>query len=55
MTTDKPVKTATAPRAAPASYSIYAEAERAVDWLADHGFAVERSAIVGTGLRSVSR
>ena len=22
-----------------ASYSTYAEAERAVDWLADHGFA----------------
>jgi uncharacterized membrane protein len=36
-----------------ASYSTYAEAERTVDWLADHGFAVERSAIVGTGLRSV--
>jgi hypothetical protein len=38
-----------------ASYSTYAEAERAVDWLADHGFAVERSAIVGMGLRSVEQ
>jgi hypothetical protein len=38
-----------------ASYSTYAEAERAVDWLSDHGFAVERSAIVGTGLRSVEQ
>lgn len=49
-------KTATAaPRRQIASYSTYAEAERAVDWLADHGFAVERSAIVGTGLRSVEQ
>lgn len=38
-----------------ASYSTYAEAERAVDWLADHGFAVEHAAIVGTGLRSVEQ
>lgn len=38
-----------------ASYSTYEEAERAVDWLSDHGFAVERSAIVGTGLRSVEQ
>ncbi|HEX2310825.1 MAG TPA: general stress protein, partial [Vicinamibacterales bacterium] len=38
-----------------ASYSTYAEAEHAVDWLSDHGFAVERSAIVGTGLRSVEQ
>jgi hypothetical protein len=38
-----------------ASYSTYAEAERAVDWLSDQGFAVERSAIVGRGLRSVEQ
>jgi hypothetical protein len=38
-----------------ASYSTYADAERAVDWLSDHEFAVERSAIVGTGLRSVEQ
>lgn len=38
-----------------ASYSTYAEAERAVDWLSDQGFAVQRSAIVGRGLRSVEQ
>jgi Heat induced stress protein YflT domain len=38
-----------------ASYDNYADAERAVDWLADRGFPVERGAIVGLGLRSVER
>ena len=38
-----------------ASYASYAEAERAVDRLADEGFSVERSAIVGVGLRSVEQ
>ena len=38
-----------------ATYSSYQEAERAVDWLADEGFAVERVAIVGTGLRYVEQ
>jgi hypothetical protein len=38
-----------------ASYSDYRDAERAVDWLSDQGFAVERSAIVGSGLRSVEQ
>jgi hypothetical protein len=38
-----------------ASGPEYAEAERAVDWLSDHGFPVERVAIVGTGLRSVEQ
>jgi hypothetical protein len=33
----------------------YAEAERAVDWLSDHGFPVERVSIVGSGLRSVEQ
>jgi hypothetical protein len=33
----------------------YRDSERAVDWLADHGFAVERVAIVGTGLRYVEQ
>lgn len=56
MTTTDGSKTATAEsRRTIASYSTYAEAERAVDWLADHGFAVERTAIVGTGLRSVEQ
>lgn len=38
-----------------ASYSSYADAERAVDWLSDQGFAVRQGAIVGTGLRSVEQ
>ena len=38
-----------------ASYTTYRDAERAVDWLSDQGFAVERGAIVGTGLRSVEQ
>jgi len=38
-----------------AAYSSYPEAVRAVDWLSDQGFAVERVAIVGTGLRSVEQ
>ena len=38
-----------------ASYETYAEAERAVDFLSDDGFPVERVAIVGTGLRSVEQ
>jgi hypothetical protein len=38
-----------------ASYTDYRDAERAVDWLSDQGFAVERGAIVGTGLRSVEQ
>jgi hypothetical protein len=45
----------TAPRRAVATYTSYREAERAVDWLSDQGFAVERVAIVGTGLRSVEQ
>jgi hypothetical protein len=46
---------APSPRRTIASYSTYAEAERAVDWLSDKGFAVENVAIVGTGLRTVER
>jgi hypothetical protein len=38
-----------------ASYTEYSDAERAVDWLSDQGFAVERGAIIGTGLRSVEQ
>jgi hypothetical protein len=34
------------------AYATYAEAERAVDHLADNGFPVERSAISGRGLSS---
>lgn len=43
------------PRRPVASYSTYAGAERAVDWLSDQGFAVEHLAIVGKGLRSVEQ
>lgn len=42
-------------RRAIASYKSYAAAQRAVDWLSDQGFAVERIAIVGKGLRSVEQ
>jgi hypothetical protein len=42
-------------RRAVATYSNYRDAERAVDWLSDQGFAVERVAIVGSGLRSVEQ
>jgi hypothetical protein len=38
-----------------ATESTYREAERAVDWLSDQGFPVERVSIVGTGLRSVEQ
>lgn len=37
------------------TYDSYPEAERAVDWLSDKGFEVERVTIVGTGLRYVER
>jgi hypothetical protein len=43
------------PRRTLASYPTYAEAERAVDWLSDQGFAVEHVAIVGKGLSSVEQ
>jgi hypothetical protein len=36
-----------------ASLHSYGDAERAVDYLSDQGFPVERLAIVGTGLRYV--
>ena len=38
-----------------ASYDSYREAERAVDYLSDSGFPVERVAIVGTGLKTVEQ
>jgi uncharacterized membrane protein len=38
-----------------ASATTYPEAERAVDWLSDRGFPVERASIVGTGLHSVEQ
>jgi hypothetical protein len=38
-----------------ASYLTYADAERAVDYLSDQRFPVERTAIVGRGLSSFER
>ena len=46
---------ASATRRTVATYRDYATAERAVDWLSDQGFAIERTAIVGRGLRSVEQ
>jgi hypothetical protein len=43
------------PKTTVATYGSYREAERAVDFLSDRGFPVERAAIVGTGLRSVEQ
>ena len=37
------------------TYSSYADAQRAVDYLSDHEFPVENITIVGTGLRQVER
>ncbi|HWC25049.1 MAG TPA: general stress protein, partial [Solirubrobacteraceae bacterium] len=38
-----------------ATFASYQEAERAVDWLSDRGFAVERVSIVGTGISLVEQ
>lgn len=38
-----------------ATYDNYADAERAVDFLSDNGFPVERAAIIGTGLKTVEQ
>jgi hypothetical protein len=38
-----------------ASVTSYEAAERAVDWLSDQGFPVERASIVGTGLRYIEQ
>lgn len=46
---------APAPRTTVATYSSYREAERAVDFLSDKEFTVERAAIVGTGLKTVEQ
>ena len=46
---------ATAPKTTVATYGDYAAAERAVDFLSDQGFPVERAAIVGTGLKTVEQ
>ncbi len=42
-------------REAIATFATYEQAERAVDWLSDHGFTVDRVSIVGTGISIVER
>ena len=44
-----------AARTTVATYGSYREAERAVDFLSDREFPVERAAIVGTGLKTVEQ
>jgi hypothetical protein len=44
-----------APKTTVATYRSYPEAERAVDFLSDQGFPMERVAIVGTGLKTVEQ
>lgn len=44
-----------APKTTVATYGSYPEAERAVDFLSDQEFPVERVAIVGTGLKTVEQ
>jgi hypothetical protein len=50
-----PISAPSSARRTVASVTSYQEAERAVDWLSDHSFPVERVAIVGTGLRYVEQ
>lgn len=47
--------TSTVPRRTVASYATYHEAQRAVDYLSDQNFPVERTAIVAEGLRLVEQ
>jgi hypothetical protein len=47
--------TGPAPKTTVATYTDYAQAERAVDYLSDQGFPVEKVAIVGTGLKTVEQ
>jgi hypothetical protein len=42
-------------KTAVATYDNYRDAERAVDFLSDKGFPVERAAIIGTGLKTVEQ
>lgn len=58
MATDAapPIPTpAPAGRRSVAGYASHAEAVRAVDWLSDEGFPVQRVAIVGSGLKAVEQ
>jgi hypothetical protein len=53
--TGEPTAAGIAAKTTVATYASYPEAERAVDFLSDKGFAVERVAIVGTGLKTVEQ
>jgi hypothetical protein len=55
MGQEEPAAAVSGARATVATYATYREAERAVDFLSDKGFLVERAAIVGTGLRTVEQ
>lgn len=48
-------KSSTAARRTVATYSSYAEAQKAVDYLSDNSFAVEKTAIVAEGLKFVEQ
>jgi hypothetical protein len=48
-------KACRAPASSTTSYRTYADAERAVDYLSDQRFPVQRTAIVGRGLSSFER
>lgn len=48
-------KSSTAARRTIATYSSYAEAQKAVDYLSDNSFAVEKTAIVAEGLKFVEQ
>ena len=50
-----PIPASNASRRTVKTVDSYAEAERAVDYLSDHGFPVEHVTIVGTGLRYVEQ
>jgi hypothetical protein len=50
-----PAASAARPRRVIASYEDYAAAERALDYLSEEGFPLERLTIVGSGLRTVER
>jgi hypothetical protein len=55
VSTNRPAPLNQTPQRAVASFPSYGDAERAVDWLSDQGFPVERVTIVGHDLRFEER
>lgn len=55
MSTPHNTRAETTPQRAVATYHSYEEAERAVDYLSDHDFPVQRTVIVGRGLDMVEQ